>query len=315
MVTILMAVYNGGSYLKEQLESIRRQTYTQWNLIVRDDGSSDNSIEILSKFAASIDNEVSVYINNPSEGSAKKNFARLIKDADESQYIMFCDQDDIWKEDKIETSMKAMRRLEAKYGNDTPFLVHGDLEVAGRDLDVIAGSMFGFSHIKRHPSLAELVIQNNVTGCTMLINRPLCNGITDIAGMEDVIMHDYIIALYAKVFGKTAFINKPLLSYRQHGSNSVGAKDNNSPMYLLKRLKDGRAAYKEAMLLSYKQTALFAKMYHKTLCNRNMYNEYKFLAQYGALYKKGYLYRIQFYFKNGVWKKGFFRKIVQCIWG
>lgn len=315
MVTILMAVYNGGSYLKEQLESIRRQTYTEWKLIVRDDGSSDNSAEVLSGFAASTDNEVSVFINNPPEGSAKKNFARLIQDASNSRYIMFCDQDDVWKEDKIETSIKAMKKLEAKYGSGIPLLVHGDLEVVSQDMDIIAGSMFALSHIKRHPSLAELVIQNNVTGCTILINQQLCKDIANIAGMEDVIMHDYIIALYAKVFGKTAFINKPLLSYRQHSSNSVGAKDNNSPKYLLKRLRDGRAAYKEAMLLSYKQTALFAKIYHKTMYNRNMYNEYKFLSQYGALYKKGYFYRIQFYFRNGVWKKGFFRKIMQCIWG
>lgn len=315
MVTILMAVYNGGSYLKEQLESIRRQTYTKWKLIVRDDGSSDGSAEVLAEFAASTDNKVSVFINNPAEGSAKKNFARLIKDAYGSQYIMFCDQDDVWKEDKIETSIKAMKKLESKYGSGIPLLVHGDLEVASKDMDIIAGSMFGLSHIKRHPSLAELVIQNNVTGCTMIINGPLCKGIADIAGMEDVIMHDYIIALYAKVFGKTAFINKPLLNYRQHGSNSVGAKDNNSPKYLLKRLKDGRAAYKEAMLLSYKQTALFVKTYHKTLYKNNMYNEYKFLSQYGSLYKKRYIYRIQFYFKNGVWKNGFFRRIMQCIWG
>ena len=235
MVTILMAVYNGGSYLKEQLESIRRQTYTKWKLIVRDDGSSDNPAEVLSEFAASTDNEVTVFINNPPEGSAKKNFARLIKDASSSQYIMFCDQDDIWKDDKIEISIKAMKKLEAKYGSNMPLLVHGDLEVADQDMNIISGSMFALSHINRHPSLAELVIQNNVTGCTMLINQPLCKGVTSIAGMEDVIMHDYIIALYARVFGKTAFINKPLLSYRQHGSNSVGAKDNNSPKYLLKK--------------------------------------------------------------------------------
>ena len=127
MVTILMAVYNGGSYLKEQLESIRRQTYTKWKLIVRDDGSSDNPAEVLSEFAASTDNEVTVFINNPPEGSAKKNFARLIKDASSSQYIMFCDQDDIWKDDKIEISIKAMKKLEAKYGSNMPLLVHASL--------------------------------------------------------------------------------------------------------------------------------------------------------------------------------------------
>jgi len=315
MVTILMAVYNGGNYLKEQLESIQGQTYTNWQLIIRDDGSIDNTAGIINEFVASTDNEVSFFINDPPAGSARKNFARLLKDVHSSQYIMFCDQDDIWKEDKIETSIKAMKRLETKYGRDIPLLVHGDLEVADNKMNIIASSMFELSHIHRNPSLAELVIQNNVTGCTMLINKPLCKGIADIAGMDDVIMHDYIAALYAKVFGKTSFINKPLLSYRQHGSNSVGAKDNNSARYLIKRLRDGRASYKEAMFLSYKQAALFARTYRGILDNRNMYNEYKLLSQYGNLYKKGYFYRIHFYIKNRVWKKGVFRKIMQCIWG
>ena len=65
MITILMAVYNGEMYLKEQLESIRRQTYSKWRLIARDDGSKDNSVKILEEFASSVQNEVTVYVNQP----------------------------------------------------------------------------------------------------------------------------------------------------------------------------------------------------------------------------------------------------------
>lgn len=70
MVTILIAVYNGETYLKEQLDSIKKQTDNRWRLIARDDGSSDRSMQILKKFAEDVDNEVLIYSNDTPSGSA-----------------------------------------------------------------------------------------------------------------------------------------------------------------------------------------------------------------------------------------------------
>lgn len=315
MVTILMAVYNGGEYLKKQLESIKNQTYREWRLIVRDDMSSDNSVDIISEFALSVSQEVIIKQNNPGTGSAKDNFARLIKDAADAEYIMFSDQDDIWKKDKIEKTLKKMKEIEGKCKRGVPILVHGDVEVVDKDGCVTAKSMFELSHIPVMQSLSSLIIQNNVTGCTMMINNSLLNGVVKFAGDEKVIMHDYFMALYAEVFGKTGVIEEPLLSYRQHGDNSVGAKDNNSGKYLAARLKQGRKSYKEAMNKSREQIGFFVNNYGNEMMKKGLKNEYCLMKKYAESGSYNHLKRIVFYCRYNIWKKGLIRKIMQCIWG
>lgn len=314
MVTILIAIYNGEKHLKEQLNSIKNQTDSGWRLIARDDGSSDKSVQILEEFAASVDNEVLIYSNDPPSGSAKANFARLINDALDADYVMFADQDDIWKNDKIKLCMDRMKKLEGKYGKETPLLVHGDLEVVNNNMKVIASSMCKYSDIRTRPSLMQLLVQNNVTGCTMLINKPLCNGIAKVVDDTDIIMHDYLAAIYAKVFGKTVFINKPLVRYRQHGQNSVGAKASKSPLYLAKRLLKGKADYKATMRKSQKQAECFLKMYGKQM-RRHMSSGFENFIQYSRLYRMPRYGRIRFYFSAKAWKKGTVRKLMQVLWG
>lgn len=315
MVTVLMAVYNGGEYLKKQLESIKNQTYSEWRLIVRDDMSSDNSVEVIKEFADSVSQEVIIKKNNPGSGSAKNNFARLIKDAAGSEYVMFSDQDDIWKEDKIEKTLVKMKQAEGSAKSDVPVLVHGDVEVVDKDENITAESMFKLSHIPVRQELPGLIIQNNVTGCTMMINAALLNGIGDAADDERIIMHDYLIALYAGVFGKTEVIEKPLLSYRQHGDNSVGAKDNNNSKYLISRLKQGRENYKEAMNTSREQIGFFLEKYGEEMLKKGLKDEYSLMKKYAESGLYNHLKRILFYCRYKVWKKGLVRKVMQCIWG
>ncbi len=316
MVTIIMAVYNGEAYLKKQLDSIQCQTDHRWRIIARDDGSSDKSVEILKEFAASTDNEVLIYTNDTSSGSAKNNFAKLINDAldKDAKYIMFSDQDDIWKKNKIKLSMDKMKKFEAKYGKDTPILVHGDAEIVNNDMKVISGSMLKYSDIRRYPSLMQLLVQNNVTGCTMLINKALCSGIAKAVDSPDIIMHDYLAAIYAKVFGKTVFIDRPLVSYRQHHNNSVGAKANKTPLYLIKRLLQGKDNYKEEMQNSQMQAAFFLKIYGRQM-RRQMQTGFEEFALYSRLYRMPHYGRVRFYFATKAWKKGAVRKIMQLLWG
>lgn len=224
MITIIMAVYNGQEYIREQLESLKDQTYTEWRLVIRDDRSSDKTAEIVKKFSDEVEQEVIFKVNEKPSGSAKNNFALLINDAKESDYVMFCDQDDIWKKDKIEITFNKMKQAEERYGRDFPLLVHGDVEVIDENGNINADSMFEMSHINADSKLPQILIQNHVTGCTMMCNKKLIAGISEYASSEYIIMHDYLAALYASVFGKIEVIKKPLLSYRQHSGNSVGAK-------------------------------------------------------------------------------------------
>ena len=315
MITIIMAVYNGQEYIREQLESLKDQTYTEWRLVIRDDRSSDKTAEIVKKFSDEVEQEVIFKVNEKPSGSAKNNFALLINDAKESDYVMFCDQDDIWKKDKIEITFNKMKQAEERYGRDFPLLVHGDVEVIDENGNINADSMFEMSHINADSKLPQILIQNHVTGCTMMCNKKLIAGISEYASSEYIIMHDYLAALYASVFGKIEVIKKPLLSYRQHSGNSVGAKNNNNPVYLLKRLANGRKSYKEAMETSRNQVKFFVEIYREELAAEKYCKEYELMSGYASLGSRAKLYRIMFYKKNHIWKNGTTRKIMQVIWG
>lgn len=315
MITIIMAVYNGQEYIREQLESLKDQTYTEWRLVIRDDRSSDKTAEIVKKFSDEVEQEVIFKVNEKPSGSAKNNFALLINDAKESDYVMFCDQDDIWKKDKIEITFNKMKQAEERYGRDFPLLVHGDVEVIDENGNINADSMFEMSHINADSKLPQILIQNHVTGCTMMCNKKLIAGISEYASSEYIIMHDYLAALYASVFGKIEVIKKPLLSYRQHSGNSVGAKNNNNPVYLLKRLANGRKSYKEAMEISRNQVKFFVEIYREELAAEKYCEEYELMSGYASLGSRAKLYRIMFYKKNHIWKNGTIRKIMQVIWG
>lgn len=315
MITIIMAVYNGQEYIREQLESLKDQTYTEWRLVIRDDRSSDKTAEIVKKFSDEVEQEVIFKVNEKPSGSAKNNFALLINDAKESDYVMFCDQDDIWKKDKIEITFNKMKQAEERYGRDFPLLVHGDVEVIDENGNINADSMFEMSHINADSKLPQILIQNHVTGCTMMCNKKLIAGISEYASSEYIIMHDYLVALYASVFGKIEVIKKPLLSYRQHSGNSVGAKNNNNAVYLLKRLANGRKSYKEAMETSRNQVKFFVEIYREELAAEKYCKEYELMSGYASLGSRAKLYRIMFYKKNHIWKNGTIRKIMQVIWG
>ena len=315
MITIIMAVYNGQEYIREQLESLKDQTYTEWRLVIRDDRSSDKTAEIVKKFSDEVEQEVIFKVNEKPGGSAKNNFALLINDAKESDYVMFCDQDDIWKKDKIEITFNKMKQAEERYGRDFPLLVHGDVEVIDENGNINADSMFEMSHINADSKLPQILIQNHVTGCTMMCNKKLIAGISEYASSEYIIMHDYLAALYASVFGKIEVIKKPLLSYRQHSGNSVGAKNNNNAVYLLKRLANGRKSYKEAMETSRNQVKFFVEIYREELAAEKYCKEYELMSGYASLGSRAKLYRIMFYKKNHIWKNGTIRKIMQVIWG
>lgn len=219
MVTILLAVYNGEKYLKEQIESLLNQTVNDIKIVIRDDDSSDNSVAIINEFCSRFPDKISIITGKPT-GSAKQNFAKLLSSCDDD-YIMFCDQDDVWNPDKVEQSLKTMKDTEA--GNkDLPVLIHTNLSVVDEKLNVISNSFFDFQKINYVMPLPQLLVQNNVTGCTVMINRALKNKCGDIP--SECIMHDWWLALVATSFGRLECIREATMRYRQHAGNQVGAK-------------------------------------------------------------------------------------------
>lgn len=308
-VTILLATYNGAMYLEEQLESIQKQEYTNWKLIVGDDGSTDDTINILRAFQKKVLQQVEIIRNEPPTGSAKNNFMQLIEKAD-TPYIMFCDQDDIWKPNKIKDTLKYMKRVENN--EDIPVLIHTDLSVLGEQ-GILAESFFKYQNLPSTMKLSSVMIQNSVTGCTMMINRALQRKMQKLTDYQPILMHDYWAALVAVVFGRVGVVEKSTMLYRQHGNNSVGAKASHNPVYLLKRLFEGRKKYKEQMQESRNQVAYFLKVYENE--KHESKEAWKLLEQYAALGERNKCYRMWFYKKNKVYKSGKIRVLMQYIWG
>ncbi|MES2268535.1 MAG: glycosyltransferase family 2 protein [Bacteroidota bacterium] len=229
-ITILMATYNGAHYLAEQLNSLLAQTYVNWQLIIRDDGSTDKTIDIIKDYAVK-HTHISLAEKRWPQKGACANFAALFDIAYNDPkigHIMFCDQDDIWKPEKLEKTMHAMQRVE-KSNPGQPALIYGNFELMDSD----GAFMPGQFKLKHSIHLRNLLSFNSVYGCTTMLNRALINRVAAIPATA--INHDYWIALVASIY-KSDFINEPLLRYRQHGNNASGnVAGNNSMMSRLKR--------------------------------------------------------------------------------
>lgn len=222
-VAILLSTYNGSLVLEEQLRSIAEQSCGNWQLFVRDDDSSDDSLAILYRFKAAFPNKVTICENISGNLGAVQSFARLLEAVD-APYIMFCDQDDVWLPGKIEKTLERMLALEVSIGSETPALVHTDLKVVDSELRLIAPSFWRFASLGpvRSVTVSRLLMQNCVTGTTVMINKALRDAALPIP--DGGTMHDWWLALVAMLLGRVEAIDEPLVLYRQHGTNAVGAK-------------------------------------------------------------------------------------------
>lgn len=253
MISVLLATYNGEKYLKKQLDSLLNQTYKDFEIIIRDDGSTDSTNDIIEDFKNRYPDRIKVITGAPT-GSSKGNFFELLA-ACPSGYAMLCDQDDFWCEEKIAKTFSKMLEKETECGVDTPVLVHCDAYVADEYLNVISESFIEYQAISpEFKRLNNLLVQNNLTGCTCMINNALLKLLR--IKPESCVMHDWWIALTACLFGETVFINEPLMYYRQHGDNQVGAKNARGMDYLVTKYKNRkqvvsnyRAAYAQANAL------------------------------------------------------------------
>lgn len=306
MITILMAACNSEKYIAEQIESIFSQTETDWKLVIQDDCSKDRTAEIVYEYVRKRpDKMVFVELKTPS-GSAKDNFFSMLKFAD-TEYMMTCDHDDVWLPNKIEATLKKMNELEGKFGHDIPLLVHSDLKVVDERLNIISSSMFALQKLKsRKDKLNNLLAQNIVSGCTMMVNGALLDTVNEVP--EQAIMHDWWLALVAAAFGHIGFVSKPTVLYRQHGNNEVGAKKAGSLRYNLKRMLSKEEA-KSVLQDTYAQAKSFMQIYKKQLNAPHL----EIVKEYGALPEYSKTKRLRTIIKYDFWKYGFFRKCGQIF--
>ena len=290
-----MATYNGEEFINKQIQSIISQTYKDWHLYINDDNSTDNTFKIIKEYETKYPEKITVSKSLSSLG-AKGNFFKLTELA-ESEYIMFCDQDDVWKADKIERTLKLMQETE-NGKKDIPALVHTDLCVVDEKLKVINPSYFRLSHIKNETALNRAIVQNCVTGCTIMANKALLKLTGDVN--ENIIMHDWWLYLIASAFGKIGFLNDTTILYRQHSKNEVGAKG------LKYRKKD---ALKNSLIKTYNQAEHFYNVFKDILTDtqKRLLEEYINLSKYSKAKKIRTIFRYRFF------KHSLLRKIIHLL--
>lgn len=219
MIAILLSTYNGEKYLEEQLLSILNQTCTEkWCLYIRDDGSTDSTMSIIDSYVSRYDNIIKFEDEKRGLGPALS-FLQLLSQVS-AEYYMFCDQDDFWLPNKIEKCLLKLHELNVK--DTTPVLIHTDLLVVDKNLNVLKSS-FWEKNLSPELVYKYMPITNFVTGCTMFFNRAArqcsINFISD-----KVIMHDYWVALCVWAYQGIIFsMSEPTIKYRQHGENVLGA--------------------------------------------------------------------------------------------
>jgi rhamnosyltransferase len=250
-VAILMSTYNGEQYLREQIDSLQKQTFKDWHLYIRDDGSKDKTKDIVQKFCQE-DSRITL-IDDGENLRPAKSFLRLANDV-VADYYFFCDQDDYWLKDKLQVMIDEIE----KYDNSIPQVVYCNLKCVDQNL---VPRKYGFDDLIGKITGYNRFIGNDMPGCVMLFNKAT----RDLAvqykpDYKYVTMHDWWVALIAQVFGQVHFVNRRLIYYRQHDDNTVGAGKSGSA---IKKLFQKGLINKQKRLVreSFSQDMAFKKIF------------------------------------------------------
>ncbi|MDE7166129.1 MAG: glycosyltransferase [Bacteroidaceae bacterium] len=229
-VTILLTTWNSSLYLAELLDSIISQTYTDWELCVRDDGSTDDTRDILRRYA---DRDARIRVMESSgKMGPKEGFMWLLAqagasdasaEADAHRLYMFCDHDDVWLPEKVADCVKAMSEQPDR--QQTPLLVGTDLRVVDARLHPIAESFWAQQHYALSLCNDKYfhLVYNNIPGCTMLFNEAARRA--SLPCPPGAQMHDsWLAACVLWNGGRILPLTKPSILYRQHQTNVLGSK-------------------------------------------------------------------------------------------
>jgi len=207
---VLLATYNGDSYISEFLESLCAQSMKDFEVFVRDDGSTDSTLETLHEYSSRL--SIHLLPPGPRLGPAK-GFFRLLEEAgDGFDCYFFADQDDYWYSDKVERAMTALK------GQPDPIALYcSRLEYVDQHLEHLK-----FSRVPWCLSINNAAVENIATGCTVAITRETRLAVIT-SKSETIIMHDWWLYFFCSAFGKVIYDPVPSIKYRQHAKNAIRA--------------------------------------------------------------------------------------------
>ena len=270
-VTIVMATLNGGWAIDAQLESIARQTHRNWSLIVSDDGSDDDTLARVARFADHNPERRIVRLRGPGRGSAM-NFLSLLRAAGASPWLAFSDQDDVWLPDRLERGLKALADM------DEPAVFGSRTIIASAHLTPQRLS----PRFTKPTSFRNALVQNVAGGNSMLLNRAALDVLQPASlAVEDLIAHDWwAYQAITAVGGRMILGDAPTLLYRQHAENQIGANDTlRASLLRLGAVLDGRFAH----WLDVQTAALTPLVDHMTPEAHHVFTELRKARQTGPL--------------------------------
>ena len=273
-IAILLATYNGGKYIREQLDSLFQQSCDCFHLYVRDDGSSDDTMKIVEQFHEMFPDKVTILKDSQKHRGAAKSFMYLLENVD-SEYYMFCDQDDIWMLEKIEKTLARMKEVEkaiADAGNtaqvngtaamsgsaakNVPILVATDLGVVDEQLNLLSESFnkdLKIDVFRKHPEL--ICVRHVVTGCTMMFNHAA--KIASLPMSPRATMHDEWVTLCVHFKGGIiSILDDATILYRQHTSNTLGAEQASKGFFARAVARAGQKQFFQVAKLLHKDFGL-----------------------------------------------------------
>lgn len=302
-VCIIMATYQGEQYLAPQIDSIIKNTYQHIKLHIFDDGSSDSTFTIAKDYARRYPEKVHVFQNNENKGVIR-NFLEAAASL-EADYYMYCDQDDIWLPEKIQKTLQFMKSQENDTANprNTPVVVFADATVTDANLSETAPSFQRQSGYNTSAlDLPHLLMENKLIGCTMMFNRAARDKLLRGELPSAIRMHDWWLALIGAAFGKVAYLDEPLLLYRQHERNVIGGSSKGS--YLKDRISHLKKD-REALYATMAQGKAFLSVYGEDLAPEQK----KILRLFAELPEKNWLARRFCILKYGFMKSGVARNV------
>ena len=264
-VEVLLATFNGADHLPALLASLEAQTWPDWQLLVRDDLSEDNTLAIVSEWGDRNPGRLRVLASLGERLGPCGNFSRLLETTS-AQYVAWCDQDDVWIQDRLALSIEAMLQAEAENPTGHPILVHTDLEVVDSNLKSLSSSFRAYSGLRAPKDAVDLALRNTVTGCTVTMNRALVNLASPVpAGAA---MHDWWAAIVAATFGSIVSLDQATVRYRQHSANEIGAKRRSRRSAVRKALRFWDATeLREGMMESARQADAFEAVFGERIPN------------------------------------------------
>ena len=220
LVSVALATYNGEDYIEEFLDSVLSQSYKNIEIIIFDDCSTDSTTSILKEVSLK-DPRIFVYQQEHNVGFVRNFESALMKC--NGAYIALADQDDIWEENKIELLVRNI---------DNHDLIHSDALLIDSEGKVFSNSYTRSSNKLVSPrNLEDIIVNNPVTGCTALISQSLLS--SSLPFPKDLLVHDQWLACLAITARGVKYFDEPLIRYRQHDKNQIGAKSKNKFFYKL----------------------------------------------------------------------------------